>query len=151
MPTSYAISHNYYRHSGQFPLSGGFPLSNQSFPNHSNNIIIHSWFQYHVFQLSMKCKLCIVYVSNANNKCTYLKVTIICMYIFLRFWVKTHFASTKFCDLYTEMVQGQQILMFYATMVLIANDCGYKILHFWANPQKYQTLVTAKNSHLKVL
>ncbi len=35
-------------------------------------------------------------------------------------------------------------------MVLIANDCGYKIFHFWANPQKYQTLVPAKNSHLKV-
>jgi hypothetical protein len=35
-------------------------------------------------------------------------------------------------------------------MVLIANDCGYKILRFWANPQKYQTLVPTKNSHLKV-
>jgi hypothetical protein len=30
----------------------------------------------------------------------------------------------------------------------IANDSGYKILRFWANPQKYQTLVPAKNSHL---
>ncbi len=40
--------------------------------------------------------------------------------------------------------------MFYTTMVLIANDYGYKILRFWANPQKYQTLVPAKNSHLKV-
>ncbi len=29
-------------------------------------------------------------------------------------------------------------------MVLIANDCGHKILRFWANPQKYQTLVPAK-------
>ncbi len=45
------------------------------------------------------------------------------------------------------MVQGRQILMFYTTMVLIANDCGYKILHFWVNLQK---LVPAKNSHLKV-
>jgi hypothetical protein len=52
--------------------------------------------------------------------------------------------------MYAEMVQGRQILMFYTTMVLIANDCGYKILRFWANPQKYQTLVPAKNSHLKV-
>jgi hypothetical protein len=42
------------------------------------------------------------------------------------------------------MVQGRQILTFYTTMVLIANDCGYKILRFWANPQKYQTLVPAK-------
>jgi hypothetical protein len=77
-------------------------------------------------------------------------VTIICRYIFLRFRLKIHFASTKFCDLYVEMVQGRQILTFYTTMVLIANDCGYKILRFWANPQKYQTLVPAKNSHLKV-
>jgi GTP cyclohydrolase II len=51
--------------------------------------------------------------------------------------------------LYAEMVQGRQILKFYTTMVHIANDCGYKILRFWANPQKYQTLVPAKNSHLK--
>ena len=28
--------------------------------------------------------------------------------------------------------------------------CMYKILHFCANPQKFQTLVPAKNSHLKV-
>ena len=42
----------------------------------------------------------------------YLKVTIICRYIFLRFWPKTCFAGTKFCDLYVEMVQGRQILMF---------------------------------------
>ena len=50
-----------------------------------------------------------------------------------------------------EMVQGRQILIFYTIIGHIANDCGYKILHFWANPQKYQTLVPAKNSHLKVL
>ena len=30
----------------------------------------------------------------------------------------------------------------------IADVCEYKILHFWANLQKYQTLVPAKNSHL---
>ncbi len=84
------------------------------------------------------------------RKGVYLKVTIICRYIFLRFWLRTHFASIKFCDLYAEMVQGRQILMFYTTRGLIANDCGYKILHFWANPQKYQTLVPAENSHLKV-
>jgi hypothetical protein len=81
----------------------------------------------------------------------YLKVTSICRYIFLRFWLKTQFASTKFCDLYVEMVQGLQILIFYTAMVLIANDCGYKFLRFWANPQKYQILVPAKNSHLKVV
>ena len=33
----------------------------------------------------------------------------------------------------------------------IANDYRYKILYFWANPQKYQTLVPTKNSHLKVV
>ena len=36
----------------------------------------------------------------------YPKVTIICRYIFLQFQFKTCFASTKFCDLYVEMVQG---------------------------------------------
>ena len=50
------------------------------------------------------------------------------------------------------MVQGRQILMFYTNILhnIIADDCGHKILRFWANPQKYQTLVPAKNSHLKV-
>ena len=57
---------------------------------------------------------------------------------------------TTFCDLYVEMVQGQQILMFYSTIVHIAKDHGYKSLHFWANPQKYQTLVPAKNGYLEV-
>jgi hypothetical protein len=46
--------------------------------------------------------------------CDYLKVIIICRYIFLRFWLKMRFASTKFCDLYMEMVQGRHILMFYS-------------------------------------
>ena len=80
----------------------------------------------------------------------YLKVTIICRYIFLRFGLKTRFASTKFCDLYAEMVQGRQILMLYTTIVHRDNVCGYKILRFGGNPQKYQTLVPAKYSHLKV-
>ena len=70
---------------------------------------------------------------------------------FLRFWLKTPFASTKFCDLYAEMVQDRQILIFYTIIIVhIANDCGYKILQFWANLQKYQTLVPAKISHIKV-
>ena len=78
-------------------------------------------------------------------------MTIVCRYIFLRFCPETGFASTKFCDLYAEMVQGQKILMFYTTIVHIANVCGHKILRFWANPaQKYQTLVPTKISHLKV-
>ena len=38
----------------------------------------------------------------------------------------------------------------YCSVVNIANVCEHKILRFWANPQKYQTLVPAKNSHLKV-
>ena len=41
----------------------------------------------------------------------YLKVTIICRYFCLQFSSKTHFLSTKFCNLCTEMVQGRQILM----------------------------------------
>ena len=77
-----------------------------------------------------------------------LRCTIICRYIFLRFWLKNTFC--KYYDLYVEMVQGRQILMFYADVLHIANDCGYKIWPFWANPQNYQTLVPAKNSHLKV-
>jgi hypothetical protein len=44
----------------------------------------------------------------------YLRVTIIYRYIFLRFWLETRFASTKFCDLYAKMVQGRHILMFYS-------------------------------------
>ena len=78
----------------------------------------------------------------------YLKVIIICRYIFLRFWLKTRF---EFWNLYAEMVQGWQILMFYTTTVHVANVCRYKILRFWANLQKYQMLVPAKISHLKVL
>ena len=29
----------------------------------------------------------------------------------MQFWLKTPFVSTKFCDLYEEMVQGRQIVM----------------------------------------
>jgi hypothetical protein len=36
----------------------------------------------------------------------YLRVITICRYIFLRFWLKMCFASTKCCNLYAEMVQG---------------------------------------------
>ena len=70
-------------------------------------------------------------VGQQKGLVAYLKVTIISRYIFLRFWLKIPFASATFC-------------------IIIANDCGYKILRFGANPQKYQTLVPAKNSHLKV-
>ena len=35
-------------------------------------------------------------------------------------------------------------------MVHKTNVYEYKILRFWANPQKYQALVPVKNSHLKV-
>ena len=36
--------------------------------------------------------------------------------------------------------------MFYATTVHLATVCGYKILHFGANPQKYhmQKIVTLR-------
>ena len=48
-------------------------------------------------------------------------------------------------NLYAEMVQDQQILIFYTTIVHhVADDYGYIILRFWANPQKYQTLVPQK-------
>ena len=78
---------------------------------------------------------------------SYLKVKIICRYIFLRFWFISHFVSTQFCNFYVEMVQGGQILKFYMYNV---NVSGCKFLHFGTNPQKYQTLVPHKKSHLKV-
>ena len=60
----------------------------------------------------------------------YLKATFICRPIFLQFWLKLCFAKTKFCDLYVEMVQGRQILMFVASIVQIANVSGYKVCVF---------------------
>jgi hypothetical protein len=39
------------------------------------------------------------------------------------------------------MVQGRHILIVHVGT--IANVSGYKILRFWANPQKYQTLIPA--------
>ena len=45
----------------------------------------------------------------------YLKVTIICRYIFLRIWLEWQFASTKFCNLYVEMVNGQYSPICYTT------------------------------------
>ena len=38
----------------------------------------------------------------------YLKVTIICRYIFLRIELKWRFVRTKICDLYAELVRGRQ-------------------------------------------
>ena len=73
-------------------------------------------------------------------------MTTTCRYIFLRLWLKTPFVSTKFCDLYTEMVQDWQILMFYTTIVDTANDYGHKI----CVPAKISNISTHKNSHLKV-
>ena len=43
--------------------------------------------------------------------------------------------------------------MYYTTVTMhvgLLNVSGYKILCFGANLQKYQTLIPAKNSHLKV-
>ena len=45
----------------------------------------------------------------------YLKVTVICRYIFLQIWFKASFASTNICDLYAEMVQDRHFLMFGST------------------------------------
>ena len=42
-----------------------------------------------------------------------LRVIIICRYVLLRFWLKTHFTSTKFCDTYEELLQGRHIVIFY--------------------------------------
>ena len=54
-----------------------------------------------------------------------------------------YFACTIFCDLYAKMVQGRQFAVLYIT-----NVCEYKILCFKTKPQKYQTLVPAKYSHI---
>jgi hypothetical protein len=63
----------------------------------------------------------------------HLKWIIICRYIFLRFRLKARFASTKFCGLYVEVVQGRRILMFY---MYVANVSGYKICAFFGQSAK---------------
>ena len=44
---------------------------------------------------------------------TYLRVTIICRYIFLRIWFRASFARTtgNICDLYAEMIKDRHFLM----------------------------------------
>ena len=61
--------------------------------------------------------------DGAVDNCTsYLKVTIICRYIFFAIsHCKAHFASTNFCDLNAEMVQGRLILMFVVHIVMFAS------------------------------
>ena len=53
---------------------------------------------------------------NCHNNCNmvYLRVTITCSYIYLQFWLKTRFVSTKICNLYEEMVQDRHNVMFYS-------------------------------------
>ena len=60
----------------------------------------------------------------------------------INFWFKRRFVRTNnICDLYVDMVMGEQILLFGIVMLSLC---------FWTKPQKYQTLVPAKNSHRKV-
>ena len=61
----------------------------------------------------------VCYLGKYRYLCYYLKVTTICRYIFLRLQCKAYFASTNFCDLYVEMVQGQLILMFVVHIVTV--------------------------------
>ena len=48
----------------------------------------------------------------------------------LRFWLKTPFASTKFCDLFVEMVQGRQIIIFYTNNNNYLKTCYEKRDHW---------------------
>ena len=75
----------------------------------------------------------------------YLKVTTICRYIFLRFWPK-HF---ELHDLYAEMVQGRQILMFN-TILAFVGGCGYIQIFCVFEPvrKKILSINIHKNSHL---
>ena len=68
----------------------------------------------------------------------YLRVTIICRYIFLWFWVKTQFASTKFWNLYAKMVQGWRSILHIAN-VRDTKFCVFGPIH---NPQKLVTMCT---------
>ena len=81
----------------------------------------------------------------------YLKVTIIYRYIFGRFRDYYHFAGINFLlfSLVTEMTNNS-IVMLRRLQASETFVCVYKILRFCANPQKFQTLVPTKNSHLKV-
>ncbi len=101
----------------------------------------------HLVKKMIKSEKFLFVIPMAGNvyHCVYVKVKIICRYIFLRFWLRMRFASTK---LYAEMVQGQHIILMHVG--IIAHVSGYKILCFGANPPKYQTLIPAKNSHHKV-
>ena len=66
---------------------------------------------------------------------------------FCNFGLKHDLRVLNFAIRTWEMVQGRQILMFYTTIVHIANVYGYVLV----NPQKYQTLVLTKISHFKVV
>ena len=48
---------------------------------------------------------------------------------FLQFWLKGHFTNTEFCDLYVEIVQGEQNLMLYITIVHVERVHN---LAFWS-------------------
>ena len=80
-----------------------------------------------MFMVTYSCTNFVYYGRQAASACLspflhpaysdlyYLKVTIICRYIFLRIGFKASFASTNICDLYAEMVQGRHFLMFGST------------------------------------
>ena len=50
-----------------------------------------------------------------------------------------------------ETVQGQQILMFYTTIVHIANDNGNNFFTFLGQSAEISNIITRKNSNLKVV
>ena len=76
-----------------------------------------------------------------SDQSIYLRVTIIYRYIFLRFLLKTHFACTNICDVYTDMAKWSSISI---------HNPYHSFYTHWANPQKYQMLVPEENSHLKI-
>ena len=62
-----------------------------------------------------KQRAIIAYAQCHVTHIIYLKVTIICRYIFLRIQFKASFVRTNICNLYVEMVQGLHFLMFGTT------------------------------------
>ena len=55
---------------------------------------------------------------NCHNNCdmAYLRVAIICRYIFLQVWLEICFVSTKICNLYEEIVHGRQYNVLYQNL-----------------------------------
>ena len=82
----------------------------------------------------------ILYTLSASlmpGETVYLRI--ICRYIFLKFWLKTQFMSTKFCDLFVKMVYYYTVSTNYSAYI-----SGYKILCFGPFPEISNIISTCK-------